>query len=58
MEQTSSSFVDAAVPDEVLSWAQSTVKNAVQKNLEEPHQHFRTYGDLLKKLNLFHYSSA
>ncbi|XP_037539995.1 dynein heavy chain 12, axonemal [Nematolebias whitei] len=43
MEQTSSSFVDATVPDEVLSWAQSTVKNAVQKNLEEPDQHFRTY---------------
>ncbi|XP_056131285.1 dynein axonemal heavy chain 12 [Lampris incognitus] len=37
------SFVDAKLVDHVLSWAQTTVKDAVHKNLEEPDKYFQKY---------------
>ncbi|MEQ2250438.1 hypothetical protein ILYODFUR_000797 [Ilyodon furcidens] len=43
LAQTSTPFVDASVPDEILAWARVTVTNAVRKHLEEPDKHFKTY---------------
>uniref|UniRef100_A0A3Q3B332 Dynein axonemal heavy chain 12 n=1 Tax=Kryptolebias marmoratus TaxID=37003 RepID=A0A3Q3B332_KRYMA len=43
LAQTSTSFVDASVPDQVLTWARVAVKNALHKNLEEPDQHLKSY---------------
>ncbi|KAM9343831.1 dynein axonemal heavy chain 12-like [Pholidichthys leucotaenia] len=45
LSQTESRFVDAKIDDEILAWAQITVKNAVWKNLEEPEKHFQNYVD-------------
>lgn len=53
MPHTSTPFVDASVPDEVLTWAQATLKNAVRRNLEEPDQHLKTYGDVFIENNCF-----
>ncbi|XP_068166194.1 dynein axonemal heavy chain 12-like [Antennarius striatus] len=41
--QAKTAFVDAKVPDEVLTWAH--LKKLVRKNLEEPANHFQTYVD-------------
>uniref|UniRef100_A0A3Q2NRV0 Dynein axonemal heavy chain 12 n=1 Tax=Fundulus heteroclitus TaxID=8078 RepID=A0A3Q2NRV0_FUNHE len=43
LAQTSSSFVDASVPDEILVWARVTVGNAVRKHLEGVDEHFKSY---------------
>ncbi|XP_021171969.2 dynein heavy chain 12, axonemal [Fundulus heteroclitus] len=43
LAQTSSSFVDASVPDEMLVWARVTVGNAVRKHLEGVDEHFKSY---------------
>ncbi|RVE70747.1 hypothetical protein OJAV_G00066880 [Oryzias javanicus] len=42
---TSPSFVNAKVTGDYFSWAQTTVKNAVLKNMEEPSKHFQIYVD-------------
>lgn len=47
LTQTTSSFVDAKLEDQILAWAQDTVKNTVQKHLEEPDKHLQNYGDEL-----------
>uniref|UniRef100_A0A3Q2D0D5 Uncharacterized protein n=1 Tax=Cyprinodon variegatus TaxID=28743 RepID=A0A3Q2D0D5_CYPVA len=40
---TSTSYVNASIPDDILAWARVTVTNAVRKNLEEPDKHYKTY---------------
>ncbi|XP_046897139.1 dynein axonemal heavy chain 12 [Hypomesus transpacificus] len=41
--EANQSFVDAKLADHVLVWAQTTVRTAVRKNLEEPNEHFQSY---------------
>ncbi|XP_061590831.1 dynein axonemal heavy chain 12 [Cololabis saira] len=43
LRQTSCSFVDAKVADQVLAWAHDTVNNTVYKYLEEPDKHLKSY---------------
>ena len=43
--EANQSFVDAKLADHVLVWAQTTVRTAVRKNLEEPNEHFQSYGE-------------
>ncbi|XP_030590036.1 dynein heavy chain 12, axonemal [Archocentrus centrarchus] len=45
LAQTTSSFVDAKVDDQIHAWALATVKSAVRKNLEEPEKYFQNYVD-------------
>uniref|UniRef100_A0A3Q0SWQ6 Dynein heavy chain linker domain-containing protein n=1 Tax=Amphilophus citrinellus TaxID=61819 RepID=A0A3Q0SWQ6_AMPCI len=45
LAQTTSSFVDAKVDDQIHAWALATVKSAVCKNLEEPEKYFQNYVD-------------
>ncbi|KAM6924384.1 dynein axonemal heavy chain 12 [Xenentodon cancila] len=43
LRQTSCSFVDAKLADQVLAWAHDTVRNTVHKYLEEPDKHLQIY---------------
>lgn len=45
LAKTMSSFVDAKVDDHILAWAHVTVKTSMCKNLEEPQEHFKNYGE-------------
>ncbi|XP_051515044.1 dynein axonemal heavy chain 12-like [Myxocyprinus asiaticus] len=37
------SVVDAKLPDHVQTWAQTTLRNAIRKNLDGPAKHFQCY---------------
>ncbi|XP_048874195.1 dynein axonemal heavy chain 12 isoform X2 [Brienomyrus brachyistius] len=37
------SVVDGRLADHVLTWAETTLRSAVRKNLEEPYKHFQNY---------------
>lgn len=41
-----SSALDATLPDQILEWAQATVRDAVREHLQHPDQHFQSYGDV------------
>uniref|UniRef100_A0A3P8ZCE8 AAA+ ATPase domain-containing protein n=1 Tax=Esox lucius TaxID=8010 RepID=A0A3P8ZCE8_ESOLU len=43
LAEANSSVIDARLADHVLEGAQSTVRSAIRKNLEEPFQHFQNY---------------
>ncbi|XP_030623788.1 dynein heavy chain 12, axonemal [Chanos chanos] len=45
LAETNSSVVDAKLPDHILVWAQTTLRNAVEKHLVEPVKHFQHYVD-------------
>ncbi|XP_015203470.2 dynein axonemal heavy chain 12 isoform X1 [Lepisosteus oculatus] len=43
LAETHSAVIDAKLTDHVMTWARATLRNAVQKNLEGPKQHFLSY---------------
>ncbi|CDQ84031.1 unnamed protein product [Oncorhynchus mykiss] len=45
LAEANSSVIDARLADHVLLWAQTTIRSAVRKNLEEPYKHFQNYVD-------------
>ncbi|TSM04870.1 Dynein heavy chain 7, axonemal [Bagarius yarrelli] len=45
LDEANSSVVDAKLADHTVSWAQTTLRNAVRKYLEEPVKHFQSYFD-------------
>ncbi|XP_072525468.1 dynein axonemal heavy chain 12 isoform X2 [Salminus brasiliensis] len=45
LSETNSSVVNAKLVDHVQLWAQTTLRNAVLKNLEAPDQHFQYYSN-------------
>ncbi|KAF7662821.1 hypothetical protein LDENG_00225550 [Lucifuga dentata] len=45
ISKDTAAFIEAEVPNDVLAWAQVTVKTAVRKNLEEPDKHLQKYVD-------------
>lgn len=47
LAEANSSVIDARLADHVLLWAQTTIRSAVRKNLEEPYKHFQNYGEKL-----------
>lgn len=47
LAEANTSVVDAKLADHVLIGAQTAMRTAVRKNLEEPHEHFQNYGERL-----------
>uniref|UniRef100_W5L7L2 Dynein axonemal heavy chain 12 n=1 Tax=Astyanax mexicanus TaxID=7994 RepID=W5L7L2_ASTMX len=45
LSETNNSVIDAKLVDHVRAWAETTLKNAVWKNLEAPNQHFQNYSN-------------
>ncbi|XP_029579694.1 dynein heavy chain 12, axonemal isoform X2 [Salmo trutta] len=45
LAEANSSVIDARLADHVLLWAQTTIRSAIRKNLEEPYKHFQNYVD-------------
>uniref|UniRef100_A0A8B9LHE3 Dynein axonemal heavy chain 12 n=1 Tax=Astyanax mexicanus TaxID=7994 RepID=A0A8B9LHE3_ASTMX len=45
LSETNNSVIDAKLVDHVRAWAETTLKNAVWKNLEVPNQHFQNYSN-------------
>nr|XP_046220993.1 dynein axonemal heavy chain 12 [Oncorhynchus gorbuscha] len=45
LAEANSAVIDARLADHVLLWAQTTIRSAVRKNLEEPYKHFQNYVD-------------
>ncbi|XP_045065490.1 dynein axonemal heavy chain 12 [Coregonus clupeaformis] len=45
LAEANSSVIDARLADHVLLCAQTTIRSAVRKNLEEPDRHFQNYVD-------------
>ena len=43
LTQSSSSFVDAKVADQILTNARAILKTAVEKNVDDPYKHFENY---------------
>lgn len=46
--QGRTSYVDAKVTDDLRTWATSSVKATLHKNLEGPAQHFQHYSEFLQ----------
>lgn len=46
LDDANNSVVDAKLPDHIVTSAQSTLRNAVRKNLEAPAKHFQYYCEL------------
>lgn len=43
LDGASTSVVDAKLADHIITWAQTTLRNAVRENLEAPAKHFQYY---------------
>ncbi|KAF7693120.1 hypothetical protein HF521_008436 [Silurus meridionalis] len=45
IDEENRSVVDAKVPENIITWAETTVRNAVHENLQAPMKHFQNYSE-------------